>query len=100
MQPPRLALWIVNPTHTAYTMTIQIPSFPTAIAHISVLDNLSDNTIETEMVEGTPLIFDIVIPERSAYTIVAKQALSAATYLPLVYRGLSISASSPISAIP
>ena len=76
---PHLALWIVNPAQTAYTTTIQIPSFPAAIAHVSVLDNLGDNTIETKVVEGTPLIFDIVIPERNAYTVVVKQSLSSAT---------------------
>lgn len=72
--PSRLALWVTNPTNTVYTTTIQVTSFPTTTAHISVLDNLSGSVpIETIVVRGAPLAFDVVIPEHSSYTIIIIQ---------------------------
>lgn len=85
--PSRLALWVTNSTDTAYTTTIQVTSFPTTTAQVAVLDNLSSNIpIETTVAEGTPLAFDVMIPECSSYTVVVKQPPPFAAYLPLVLK--------------
>jgi hypothetical protein len=73
VSPSRLTLWVTNPSETPYATTIQVTDFPTTTAHIEVLDNLSGNTpVEIKTSKGTPLIFEVVIPELSSYTVVVR----------------------------
>jgi hypothetical protein len=86
--PPRLALWMTNPTQTAYSATIEIASFPTTTAGVSVLDNLSGDTMESLMVKGDPLVFAVLAPAHSSYTVVVKQSLPLplAVCLPIILK--------------
>ena len=98
-RPPRLALWITNPTWTEYTATIQVASAHVPMASASVLDNLGGRTTETIAVGSLPSAFDVTIPARSSYTIVVKQPLPPVMYLPVILRGLPATAPSPAQAI-
>ena len=71
VSPSRLALWVTNPSETLYTTTFQVTDFPTTTAQIEILDNLSGNTpVEIKISKGAPLIFEVVVPELSSYTVV------------------------------
>ncbi len=84
--PSRLALWVTNPTDTVYTTTVQVTGFPTNTAQIEVLDNLSGSMpVEILAAQGVPLTFDIVVPERSSYTIIVKEPPPIAVYLPFAF---------------
>lgn len=83
----RLALWITNPSDTAYTTTVQVTEFPVDVASVKMLDNLnSDAPMATIMATGKPLKFEIQIAERSSYTIVVEQFPANALYLPIVLK--------------
>jgi len=84
--PSRLALWVINSSDTVYTTTVQVTSFPTNMAQIEVLDNLSGNMpVEILAAQGVPLTFDVVIPGRSSYTVIVKELPPIAVYLPFVF---------------
>lgn len=73
VSPSRLALWVTNPSETLYATTIQVTDFPATTAQIEILDNLSGNTpVEIKTSKGAPLIFEVVIPELSSYTVVVR----------------------------
>jgi len=83
----RMALWVTNPSTTRDNTTIQLDGFPTSVAQIEILDNLEGSSpIETRIAEGKPLIFDVVIPPQSSYTIIVHQIFHSAIYLPFAFK--------------
>lgn len=96
--PACLVLWLTNPGAAAYTATLQIVNFPSPQAELLILDNLSGREpIETRLVAGAPLAFQINMPPHSTYTLQLRTKSSITAfevglsqlrrlYLPLVNR--------------
>ena len=67
---PSLAIWVTNPSDTAYSLAVEVRDFPYNSARVLVLDNLAGIApVANLTVQGSPLRFTVPLARRSSYTL-------------------------------